>query len=129
MRLLSKIGSAVKKIGSRAGSLIKTGAKKIVPIVLGVASKGSQILSHLPGTIGTVASLANKGITAVKNVIDGIPNLKARDTLNNVVNRGQSAVNNAQNTATNISNRLNTTAQPILRGVGQVGQTAMKLAN
>jgi len=129
MGLFTRVGSAIKKVAQRAGSIIKTGIKKAAPVVLNIAQRGTSLLSHLPGGIGTVAGLANKGLGVVKDVISNIPNSKARDALNNVVNKGQTVVNNAQNTATNISNRLNTTAQPILRTAGNIAQTGMRLAN
>ena len=60
MGVFSKIGSVVKKIATKAGGMIKTGVKLIAPVVMNIAEKGTNLLSNLPGTIGTVAGLANK---------------------------------------------------------------------
>jgi len=128
MGLFSKIGSAVKRVATKAGGMIKAGAKKVLPVVMNIAEKGTNLLSHLPGTIGTVAGMANKGLNAVRNVISSVPNEKARNALTNAVNRGQNLVNSGQTAATNISNRAQA-ATPMLNQVSKVAQNTMRLVN
>ena len=128
MGVFGKIASAVKRVATKAGGMIKAGAKKVLPVVMNIAEKGTNLLSNLPGTIGTVAGLANKGLNTVRNVISSIPNEKARNALTNVVNRRQDVVNSGQTTATNISNRAQG-LNPMLNQVSKVAHSTMSLAN
>ena len=128
MGVFTKIGSGIKRFAQRSGSIIKEGVKKDAPVLMNIASKGTSLLSHLPGTIGTAAGLANKGINAIRGVIDQIPNNKARDTLNNVVNKGQNAVNRMEGGAQNIAQRAQGAA-PLLNTVGKIAQTGARWAN
>ena len=85
MGIFTKLGSGIKRFAQQSGSIIKEEVKNAAPVLMNITSKGTSLLSHLPGAIGTAAGFANKGINAVKGVIDQIPNDKARTALTNVV--------------------------------------------
>jgi len=125
MGIFSKIGGGIKHILQRGGSIVKDVVKKAAPVVYNIAQKGTSLLSHVPGTIGTVAGLANKGLNVAKNLVENIPNSKAKEALTNVINKGQSAVNTGQNHATNLTNRVSSVANPILQTTSQVAKKLM----
>ena len=82
MGVFARIGGAIKRIGQRAGSLIKAGIKKAAPIIMNIAEKGTNVLKHIPGHIGTIARIANKGINTVREITGAIPHDGARDAIN-----------------------------------------------
>ena len=122
MGVFTKIGGAVKRVAQRAGSVIKSGVKKVAPIIHNIAEKGTSLLSNMPGMIGTAAAIANKGLGTARDLVSQIPNEKARDAMNNVINRGSNIVDRGQNTATNITNRVSGTAAPLLNMAGNIAK-------
>ena len=89
MEILRRIGGAIKRIGQRAGSLIKAGIKKAAPIIMNIAEKGTNLLKHIPGHIGTIAGIANKGINTVREITGAIPHDGARDAINRKLDKTQ----------------------------------------
>ena len=129
MGLFSKVGGGIKRVLQRTGSIVKEGIKRAAPVVLNLAQKGTSLLSHAPGMIGTVAGLANKGINMVKGVVDNIPNSAARDKINSVLNQGQSAVNRGEDKAKQITSTITKHATPILSTTANLAQQANRMVN
>ena len=100
-KVLKPVGRFVKKTG------------------LKIADGVTSVASMMPGSIGAVAGLANKGIKAVRGIIDKVPAGKVKDKLQqgldkaeSVVDKGKQvggkivdAANGAKAVVTNIQNR------------------------
>lgn len=73
-RWFKKAWKKVKKVAKKVGRFIADKGLKVGRFVTGVAQ-------HIPGKIGMVAGLANKGIAAAQAAIDAIPKGKVKDKL------------------------------------------------
>ena len=89
MGIFTRIGGAIKRIGQRAGNLIEAGIKKAAPIIMNIAEKGTSLLKYIPGHIGTIAGIANKGINTVREITGAIPHDGARDAMNRKWDKAQ----------------------------------------
>ena len=129
MGIFSKVGGGIKRVLQRTGSIIKEGVKRAAPVVLNLAQKGTSLLQHAPGMIGTVAGIANKGLNMVKGVVDNIPNSAARDKINSVLNQGQSVVNRGEDKAKQITSTVTKHVTPILSTTANLAQQANRMVN
>ena len=104
MNRIKKVGRWINKKVIKPTVMKKTGLK--------IADSITSVASMIPDTIGAVAGLANKGIKAVRDVIDKVPSGKVKDKLQHglskaemVVDKIVSAANSAKDVVTNIQKR------------------------
>lgn len=102
------IKSFFKKIGNgfkKAGRFIKD---KVFPVVGRLAKPVFGMLSWLPGMIWNVGRIGNAVTNTLTGITNQIPNEKARDkiqgVINNVNDKFQGAVQTGQNFANNANN-------------------------
>ena len=76
---------------------------------LKIADAVTSVASMIPGTIGAVAGLANKGIKAVRDVIDKVPSGKVKDKLQQGLSKAENVVNKGKQVGDKIVNAANST--------------------
>jgi hypothetical protein len=127
MGLFKKIGGAIKKAGKAVVNTAKAGVKFLAPKIVQAAGVATNILKNVPGKVGLIAGVADKGVNIAKSAIDKIPNKKARDALGGVVNKfnngAQSVIAKAGTAAVNLAGK----AQPWVNLAGQAGGAGMKV--
>ena len=50
MGIFKKITGAIKHVAQRGGSIVKDVVKRAAPVVYDIAQRGTNLLSHVPGT-------------------------------------------------------------------------------
>ena len=128
MGVFARIGGAIKRIGQRAGSLIKAGIKKAAPIIMNIAEKGTSLLKHIPGHIGTIAGIANKGINTVREITGAIPHDGARDAINRKLDKAQFLVHEGIQRGADLHQKA-TRFQPLITKAGDLAERAMRHVN
>ena len=85
---------------------IGRGVKKAAVVVGKVAKPILNVMSVLPGKLGLIGKAGSAAAEVVKGVVDRIPNQQAKDKLNEVIDKGKQAVDNVQEKAQNVANKV-----------------------
>ena len=108
----SKVGEGVKRGATKVfqfGKGIVEKSGHIIRPAVDIAGKVSGVLSHLPGTVGTVGKAFSKGIDYVKGITNMLPNSKAKDIINSATNKiddkGRSLIDKGQRYAIDVKNK------------------------
>ena len=97
-----KIGRGIKKVAGKVWG----GVKKAAVVVGKVAKPVLNVMSVLPGKLGLIGKAGSAAAEVVKGVVDRIPNQQAKDKLNEVIDKGKQAVDNVQEKAQNVANKV-----------------------
>ena len=97
-----KIGRGIKK----AAGKVWGGVKKAAGFVGKVTKPILNVMSVLPGTLGLIGKVGSAAANVVKDVVDRIPNQQAKDKLNEVIDKGKQAVDNVQEKAQTVANKV-----------------------
>ena len=97
-----KIGRGIKKVAGKVWG----GVKKAAVVVGKVAKPVLNVMSVLPGKLGLIGKADSAAAEVVKGVVDRIPNQQAKDKLNEVIDKGKQTVDNVQEKAQNVANKV-----------------------
>ena len=123
LNALKKAGRWIKnKVIKPTGRFLKNTGLKIADGITSVAS-------YIPGTIGKVAGLANKGIKAVRNVVDNLPSGKVKDKLQQGLNKTETVVDKGKRIGDKIVNASNTVNDATKNTVGALKEVVANVRN
>ena len=97
-----KVGRGIKKVAGKVWGGVKKGAA----VVGKIAKPILNVMSVLPGKLGLIGKVGGAAANVVKDVVDRIPNQQAKDKLNEVIDKGKQAVDNVQQKAQTIADKV-----------------------
>lgn len=119
-----KVWHGVKKGALKVGKFIGKVAKPVVKVGKFI-SKG---LSHLPGAIGTVAGVVNKGLNVADGVINSLPESKAKQKLQEVSNSVNGVANTTASKVADLAERAKKYSPAVDMITGGAEKVAAKLS-
>ena len=107
---MGRLLNGIKKVGRWTNrKLVKPVGRFRKKTGLKIADAVTSVASMIPGTIGAVAGLANKGIKAVRDVIDKVPSGKVKDKLQQGLSKAENVVDKGKQVGDKIVNAANST--------------------
>ena len=107
-----KVWGGIKKTAGKVWSGIKKGAqfvgrvaKKIATPVISIAKPILGGLSMLPGKLGVIGKVGSAAAGIAQNIVDRIPNAKAREKLTQVIDKGKGIVDQVQQKAQDVAGK------------------------
>lgn len=103
-----KLWGGIKKVGGKIWNGVKKGAQfvgKIAKPIINIAKPVLGGLSMLPGKIGLIGKVGSAAAGVAKELVDRIPNQKAKDKLNQVIDKGKGFVDKVQDKAQGIADK------------------------
>ena len=124
---MGRLLNGIKKVGRWTNrKVLKPVGRFRKKTGLKIADAVTSVASMIPGTIGAVAGLANKGIKAVRDVIDKVPSGKVKDKLQQGLSKAESVVDKGKQVGNKIVNAANSTKDAVTniqkRDVGGASQ-------
>ena len=104
-----KVGRGIKRTAGKIWGGIKKGARfvgKVAKPIISIAKPILGGLSMLPGKLGMIGKIGSGVAEFAKNIVNRIPNQQAKDKLNDVIDRGKGVVDNVQDKATDVANKV-----------------------
>ena len=107
---MGRLLNGIKKVGRWTNrKVLKPVGRFRKKTGLKIADAVTSVASMIPGTIGAVAGLANKGINAVRDVIDKVPSGKVKDKLQQGLSKAENVVDKGKQVGDKIVNAANST--------------------
>lgn len=107
---MGRLLNGIKKVGRWTNrKVLKPVGRFRKKTGLKIADAVTSVASMIPGTIGAVAGLANKGIKAVRDVIDKVPSGKVKDKLQQGLSKAENVVDKGKQVGDKIVNAANST--------------------
>ena len=107
---MGRLLNGIKKVGRWINrKVLKPVGRFMKKTGLKIADGVTSVASMIPGSIGAVAGLANKGIKAVRDVIDKVPSGKVKDKLKQGLSKAESVVDKGKQVGDKITNAANST--------------------
>ncbi len=107
---MGRLLNGIKKVGRWTNrKVLKPVGRFRKKTGLKIADAVTSVASMIPGTIGAVAGLANKGIKAVRDVIDKVPSGKVKDKLQQGLSKVENVVDKGKQVGDKIVNAANST--------------------
>ena len=91
MGFFKKLWGGIKKVGRGIGRGFRKVGKFIVDKgrgAINLVGKGLGLIGMLPGKLGAIGRVGSTVVNGVKNVVDAIPNDKARNAINGAIDKG-----------------------------------------
>ena len=117
-RFFKKIGQGIKKGATKVWNFGKKAVEKVGRVlrpVADVAEKVGGMMSNLPGKAGLIGTGLAAGGSTVKTLTDMLPNSKAKDKINEAINKGLDTGQNAVNKFSEGLTQFNNKTQPWIR--------------
>ena len=108
-QFFKKVWGGVKKVAGKVWGGIKKGAQfvgKIFKPVISVAKPILGGLSMLPGKLGVIGKVGSAAAGIAQNIVDRIPNEKAREKLTQVIDKGKGIVDQVQHKAEGVAGKV-----------------------
>ena len=104
-----KLWGGVKSVAGKVWGGLKKGAKfvgKLFKPVISIAKPILGVASALPGKLGVIGKVGSAAAGIAQNIIDRIPNEKAREKLTQVVDKGKGVVDQVQKKAEGVAGKV-----------------------
>lgn len=112
-----KIGAGIKKGATKVwnfGKKVVSKVGKVIRPIADIASKVGGIMSSLPGKAGLIGTGLAAGGSAVKGLVEMLPDSQAKTKLNEVINKGVDTGQNLIARGAAAMNNVNNKVQPWL---------------
>ena len=126
-----KVWNGAKTGATKVWGGLKKGAEfvgRMTKPIANIASTAGQILSVLPGKVGDFGKSLNRGIDAVKGIINMLPNSNVKDKLNNAVSTGSNFINDKIDRGKQFTENVNSKAQPWIQSSSQIADRINRYA-
>jgi hypothetical protein len=127
MGFFKKMWGGIKKVGSKVGQGFKKAGRWVADKgkkVIGLAQKGLGVLGMLPGKLGMIGKVGSAGLSVVKGITDQIPNQKAKDAINGVINKSEDLMNKGIQKGSELAQKAQEKATPWV-GVAEKASDAL----
>lgn len=106
---MKKLWRGTKSVAGKIWNGVKKGAKfvgKIAKPILNVAQPILNGLSLLPSKLGVIGKVGSAAAGIAQNIIDRIPNDKAREKLTQVIDKGKALADQTQQKAQVVAGKV-----------------------
>ena len=110
-----KIGEGIKKGATKVFDWSRNAVQKVAKVIrpaADIASKFGGLMRLVPGKFGKFGDLIYKGSEYAKGITNMLPNSKAKDKINEAIDKGVNSGQNLINKASEGVQRFNNITQP-----------------